>query len=175
MRRLAYAVALGVALAPFAATGPALAQERGVNVSVTPQSAAPGDDVRGTLTGCDAGQQAQISLAIGPGGVINQGTTDADGRFVAVLPVPGNAEPGEVNVVALCQVGGTEGRAGTTLTIVSATGQGGTSTTPEGRNELPLTGPTDVLPEATAGAALIALGAALAFAGRRRVPARHAR
>lgn len=160
MRRTVHGVVGVVALLPLAVVSPAAAQERDVQLSVVPQSAAAGRQVQATVRGCDAEQRAQVALALGPGGVIAQGNADGQGTFAVTLAVPANAELGDVLVVGQCQteVMGTDGSAETTLTVVP----GG------GMTELPFTGPREVLPEATLGAALTALGAALAFAGRRR-------
>lgn len=173
MGRAVHRVIEAVALMSLAVVSPAAAQERDVQVSVSPRSAAAGDDVQATVTGCDPGQRAQVALALGPGGVIEQGNADGQGVFVAALPVPANADPGEVPVVGQCQdqTSGTDGTDETTLTVVARTPSGDQGADPGGSGgmtELPRTGPTDVLPQAALGAALTAVGAALAFAGRRR-------
>jgi hypothetical protein len=176
VRTSALAAAATLALLSLGVAGPAAGQERQPQVSVSPSSAEPGDEVLATLTGCDPAQRAQLALAIGPGGVVEQGNADADGRLRAALPVPENAGPGAARLIGQCQseAGGTDSTAETTLAVAPSTpgrrgvaGQGELPIT-----ELPFTGPMDVVPEATVGFGLVALGTALGFAGRRREYAR---
>lgn len=128
--------------------------------------------MRATVAGCEAGQRAQVALNVAPGGVIEQGRANGEGAFAGTLRVPANAEPGQAAVVGQCQTEamGTDGRDEAMLTIVAARpGQGPDQA--GGATELPLTGPRDVLPEATVGVTLTVLGALLVVAGRRRAVA----
>ncbi|MDP9407798.1 MAG: S-layer homology domain-containing protein, partial [Actinomycetota bacterium] len=91
-----------------------------VQLTVTPQSVAPGQSVQARVSGCQPQQPAQFALAVGAGGVVQGGQADAQGVFVATLTVPADAQPGQARLVAACLID--DGTAGTAETLVTITG-----------------------------------------------------
>ncbi len=91
-----------------------------VQLTVTPQSVAPGATLQARVSGCQPQQPAQFALAVGAGGVVHVGQADAQGVFVATLTVPADAQPGQARLVAACLID--DGTAGTAETLVTITG-----------------------------------------------------
>ena len=91
-----------------------------VELAVTPQTVARGGTLQASVSGCQPAQPAQLALAVGAGGVIQSGQTDAQGVFAATLTVPADAQPGQVRLVAACLLDGDT--AGTAETLVTITG-----------------------------------------------------
>lgn len=142
-----------------ALAGPATAGEDYTpppTIEVDDPNPGPGDSVTISGASCVIGAEVSITLE---GVEVATATVGADGTFSATFDIPADAAPGDYLVQVIgC---GTE-VLGTTITV------SGPAPTPGGSGALPETGSSNTEPLVRTGAVLLAAGAVLVFAVRRR-------
>ena len=126
-------------------------------ITVDPENPDPGDTVTVSGEGCEVGATVTISF----GGVeVGTTTVGEDGTFSFEFEVPDDSEAGTYEV----EVSGCGADVlGTTITVAAAP-----TTTTIGGTALPQTGSSSTEPLVRTGAVLVAAGAVLVYAMRRR-------
>lgn len=143
-----------VALAGPVSAGEAYEPPPGIEVDDS--TPGPGDTVTISGESCAIGAEVTITLA---GEEVATATVGDDGTFTATFEVPADAAPGDYEVEV---IGCGAEVLGTTITV------SGPAPTPGGSGALPETGSSDTEPLVRTGAVLLAAGAVLVFAVRRR-------
>lgn len=157
-RRTAQALVAGLlALLAFGAlAGVASAGEEQYPPVVTTGPLTVTDPGNGTIQFSGRSCGANMTVTITFNGVqVATATTDAQGNFSGSFTIPANTAPGTYSVVA-----------SNNICVLS-----NTVTVPVKAQALALTGRSSTIPMAWVGVGVIALGAALLFIARRRVPA----
>ncbi|MGK2950550.1 MAG: LPXTG cell wall anchor domain-containing protein [Acidimicrobiales bacterium] len=142
-----------------AVAGPAAAGEEyepPPGIEVDDSTPGPGDTVTISGESCAVGAEVTITLA---GEEVATATVGDDGTFSTTFDVPADAAPGDYEVEV---IGCGAEVLGTTITV------SGPAPTPAAGGALPETGSSDTEPLVRTGAVLLAAGAVLVFAVRRR-------
>jgi LPXTG-motif cell wall-anchored protein len=164
-RRGGRVLVAGVILAVLAFASPALAQDNygGEGTLVcSPTDVEPGTVVTCTLTGCNTGATATFTLN---GTVVGTGVSQSP--VTVTFTIPSGVTPGGLTVTGSCD--GLATALSTTLTVLSGGGSIPASTSNAG--SLPATGGNSI-EWAKVALALIAVGALLVLASRKRAEAR---
>jgi hypothetical protein len=155
---LAAVTALLLATAPVASAGEEEYPAPDCSLSVSPEDPDAGDDI--TITG--EGWPAGATVTVTVGGVeLDPVTADDEGSWEVEYTIPESTPEGEVSVTADGCEGGEDEVLGTTITV----GPAAVAPQPEA---LPATGSSSTEPLVRTAAVLIAAGAVLVYAVRRR-------